>query len=38
MQRGRPYGDDRWQKAMVAKLDLIHTIRSEGRPRKGNNQ
>ncbi len=34
VQRGRPFGDDRWQKAMVARLDLIHTIRSEGRPRK----
>jgi hypothetical protein len=27
-------GDDRWQKAMVARLDLMHTIRSEGRPKK----
>jgi len=34
IQRGRPYGDEHWQEAMVAKLDLMHTIRSEGRPRK----
>lgn len=32
--RGRPYGDDRWQRRTVTKLGLEHTVRPEGRPRK----
>ena len=30
--RGRPYGDDTWQRRMAARLGLEHTVRSEGRP------
>lgn len=32
--RGRPYGTDAWIGKTVSKLGLMHTIRSEGRPRK----
>jgi hypothetical protein len=34
LARGRPYGDDGWQRRIVTKLGLEHTVRSEGRPRK----
>lgn len=32
--RGRPYGDDKWVAKTAGLLDLEHTIRGEGRPRK----
>lgn len=32
--RGRPYGDEAWQKRMVGRLHLEHTVRGEGRPAK----
>ncbi len=32
--RGRPLGDDTWQRRMAAKLHLNHTFRPRGRPRK----
>ena len=34
IQRGRPYGDQRWLMGIASRLDLRHTLRSEGRPRK----
>ncbi len=34
MQRGRPYGDERWTEKMVKQLGLESTIRPRGRPRK----
>jgi putative transposase len=34
VERGRPLGDDRWIGRMVSRLNLRHTIRQEGRPRK----
>jgi putative transposase len=34
MQRSRPFGDDAWVARTAARLDLEHTIRPEGRPRK----
>ncbi len=42
--RNRPYGDDRWQKLQAKRLGLMHTLRSEGRPKtipqspRGNNK
>ena len=33
--RGQPYGGDEWVRRTVKKLGLEHTVRSEGRPRKG---
>jgi REP-associated tyrosine transposase len=33
--RGQPYGDDEWVRRTVKELDLEHTVRPEGRPRKG---
>jgi len=32
LDRGRPYGDDKWTGKMVKKLALEHTTRREGRP------
>ena len=32
LERGRPFGDDRWLARTVKALDLEHTIRREGRP------
>jgi putative transposase len=32
--RNRPFGDEAWQRRTAAKLDLTHTLRSPGRPRK----
>ena len=34
IKRGRPLGDERWQKRMAKKLDLESTFRKRGRPRK----
>jgi putative transposase len=34
IERGRPFGQEGWQRTMVAKLDLGHTVRPEGRPEK----
>jgi len=34
VNRGRPYGDDEWITAAVARLGLEHTLREAGRPRK----
>jgi putative transposase len=35
IDRGRPYGGDEWVRQIVNKLGLEHTVRPEGRPRKG---
>jgi putative transposase len=32
IERGRPYGDDRWVTKTVKALKLEHTVRREGRP------
>jgi putative transposase len=32
--RGRPLGEPRWVERTAARLDLMHTLRREGRPRK----
>ncbi len=32
--RNRPYGSDEWQTKTAAKLGLMHTLRSAGRPKK----
>jgi putative transposase len=34
IERGRPFGDDRWIKRTAGELSLEHTMRSEGRPPK----
>jgi putative transposase len=34
MDRGRPLGGDGWVDQMIRHLDLRHTIRAEGRPKK----
>ena len=34
VNRGQPYGEDRWVEKTAAKLHLTHTLRQEGRPRK----
>ena len=34
IQRGLPFGDDRWTKSSVVRLDLHSTTRPRGRPRK----
>lgn len=34
VQRGRPYGSERWQKQTAKRLGLEATFRSRGRPRK----
>jgi hypothetical protein len=34
MKRSRPFGTDRWVARIAAKLDLEHTLRPEGRPKK----
>jgi putative transposase len=34
MKRSRPFGSDRWIERTALKLDLEHTLRPEGRPRK----
>jgi putative transposase len=36
IERGRPYGDDEWVRQTVKALNLEHTVRGEGRPRKAN--
>jgi putative transposase len=33
--RGQPYGGDEWVRQAVKNLGLEHTVRPEGRPRKG---
>ena len=33
-QRGQPYGDPAWVARAAKTLDLEHTLRPEGRPRK----
>lgn len=32
--RNRPYGEESWQEQLAKRLGLLHTLRSEGRPRK----
>jgi putative transposase len=34
LERGRPFGEERWLNRTVQKLHLEHTIRDEGRPKK----
>jgi len=34
IERGRPFGQQNWQRTTVAKLGLEHTVRPEGRPGK----
>jgi REP-associated tyrosine transposase len=34
VQRGRPFGSPLWQKRTAARLDLGHTLRPPGRPKK----
>jgi putative transposase len=34
VNRGRPFGDPRWQQKTAAKLDLKQTLRDPGRPKK----
>ena len=33
VQRGQPYGGDRWVKTTAARLGLESTMRSRGRPK-----
>jgi len=35
IKRGRPYGNDSWIKKVAKKLNLLSTLRSRGRPKKG---
>jgi putative transposase len=34
VQRGRPFGDDAWQRRTAGRLGLMYTFRPRGRPRK----
>lgn len=34
VQRGQPFGEEAWQQKIATALDLGHTFRSRGRPRK----
>jgi putative transposase len=34
IERGRPYGEEKWVRETVKELGLEHTVRPEGRPRK----
>jgi putative transposase len=34
IQRGRPYGDDKWMYIIADKLGLSSTLRSRGRPKE----
>jgi putative transposase len=34
IQRGRPFGSDDWIKRIAKRLNLAHTLRPRGRPRK----
>jgi putative transposase len=34
IERGRPYGQDQWQRTMISRLGLEHTTRREGRPER----
>ena len=34
MRRGRPFGDEDWQRGTAIRLSLTHTFRSRGRPSK----
>jgi putative transposase len=34
LERGQPFGSDRWVIQMASRLNLEHTLRREGRPRK----
>ena len=36
--RSRPFGDERWLRQTVKNLNLEHTIRPGGRPRKSQSQ
>jgi putative transposase len=38
LQRGRPLGSEGWVRQTVGRLGLEHTVRAEGRPRKGEEQ
>ena len=33
MTRNRPYGNEPWQTQQARRLGLLHTLRSEGRPK-----
>lgn len=35
LQRGRPFGSEAWSEKIVRQLGLESTIRSPGRPKKG---
>ena len=34
IERGRPYGEEKWVRETVRDLGLEQTVRPEGRPRK----
>lgn len=34
MTRNRPFGSEAWQRRVANRLNLMHTLRSEGRPKK----
>jgi putative transposase len=38
VERGVPYGSERWQKRTIKALGLESTLRPRGRPRKRNNE
>ncbi len=38
LKRGRPLGEARWVDKMADRLDLRHTLRDPGRPKKEKNQ
>lgn len=35
VNKGKPYGNNRWVSKIISRFDLGHTIRGPGRPRKG---
>ncbi len=35
-QRGRPFGDDKWVVETAERLELMHTLRGPGRPKRQN--
>jgi len=38
VNKGRPFGNDAWQKTMARKLDLASSFREAGRPKKKGNK
>lgn len=38
LERGRPFGTERWTATTARKLGIEHTIRGEGRPKKGDGE